>query len=272
MLNWFRNHKLLMIVASVILVFCIIILISYTRGNLGIVSSGVQTANSVVQKPLTQVVGRFQKDAEGLIGFRSVVKENEELRDEIAKLKNENIRLKLQQEELEELRNLYAALNYVPSGSEYTGVAANIIAIDGAHYFNIFTIDRGTESGIEKDAIVLSGEGLVGKVIDSGNGFSKVVSIIDTDSNVAFMVLRDMNVMGIVSGNGNGMMSGYTFEGDAEINEGDTLITSGIGLYPVGIEIGTVRSINFNKDTQLKTIEVEPLVVFNSLKKVMVLL
>ena len=86
------------------------------------------------------------------------------------------------------------------------------------------------------------------------------------------MVLRDMNVMGIVSGNGNGMMSGYTFEGDAEINEGDTLITSGIGLYPVGIEIGTVRSINFNKDTQLKTIEVEPLVVFNSLKKVMVLL
>ncbi|MBO4725281.1 MAG: rod shape-determining protein MreC, partial [Firmicutes bacterium] len=50
------------------------------------------------------------------------------------------------------------------------------------------------------------------------------------------------------------------------------LITSGIGLYPQGIEIGTVKSVSFNKDTQLKTIEVEPAVDFNSLKKVMVLL
>ncbi len=272
MLNWIKNHKLLMIVALVVLTFCIITLISYTRGNLGIVSDGVQTANSVVQKPLTTVVGRFQKDAQGIIGFRSVVNENEALRDEIAELKKENMSLKLQQEELDELRSLYSALNYISADKGYNNVAANIIAIDGSQYFNIFTIDRGTESGILEDAIVISSNGLVGKVIDSGNGFSKVVSIIDADSNVAFMVLRDMNIMGIVSGNGDGAMTGFTFDGDAGINEGDTLITSGIGLYPEGIEIGTVKSIVFNKDTQLKTIEVEPMVAFNSLKKVMVLI
>ncbi len=261
-----------MIVLSVILAFCIITLISYTRGNLGIVSDGVQTANSVVQKPITQAIGRFQKDAQGIIGFRSVVNENEALREEIAELKRENIKLQLQQEELNELQSLYSALSYIPNDKGYTNVVANIIAIDGSQYFNIFTIDRGTESGIVEDSIVISSNGLVGKVIDSGNRFSKVVSIIDTDSNVAFMVLRDMNIMGIVSGNGDGQMVGYTFDGDAEIKEGDTLVTSGIGLYPEGIEIGTVKSVTFNKDTQLKTIEAEPMVVFNSLKKVMVLL
>lgn len=272
MINWIREHKVLMIVFAVLLAFCIIILISYTRGNLGAVSSGIQTADSLVQKPLTQAVGRFEKDVNGIIGFRSVVKENEELRDEIDMLRMENTKLRLQEEELKELQNLYEALNYIPSESAYQTVTGNIIAIDGAHYFNIFTIDRGTESGVQSEAVVLSGKGLVGKVIDTGNGFSKVVSIIDIDSNVSFMVLRDMNVMGIVAGNGDGMLEGYTFDGNADINENDTLITSGIGLYPQGIEIGTVKSVSFNKDTQLKTIEVEPAVNFNSLKKVMVLL
>ena len=272
MINWIREHKVLMIVFAVLLAFCIIILISYTRGNLGPVSSGIQTADSVVQKPLTQAVGRFEKDVNGIIGFRSVVKENEELRDEIDRLRMENTQLKLQEEELEELRNLYAALNYIPSESAYKTVTGNIIAIDGAHYFNIFTIDRGTESGVQREAVVLSGDGLVGKVIDTGNGFSKIVSLIDIESNVSFMVLRDMNVMGIVAGNGDEMLEGYTFDGNADINENDTLITSGIGLYPQGIKIGTVKSVSFNKDTQLKTIEVEPAVNFNSLKKVMVLL
>ena len=49
-------------------------------------------------------------------------------------------------------------------------------------------------------------------------------------------------------------------------------MTTGIGMYPEGIEIGRTTGVNYNSDTQLMTVTVEPAVNFKNLRKVMVLL
>lgn len=112
----------------------------------------------------------------------------------------------------------------------------------------------------------------MGRVSETGNGYSKVTAVIDDNINISFQVEKNMSILGVVSGDGNGKIEGYTFDGDSGIVEGDVLITTGIGMYPEGIEIGNVTAVDYNSDTQLMSIKAEPAVNFKNLRKVMVLI
>ena len=59
---------------------------------------------------------------------------------------------------------------------------------------------------------------------------------------------------------------------DSTVAEGDILLTSGMGIFPEGLEIGSVRSVTSNSNTLIKEITVEPSVDLNSLRKVSVIL
>ena len=143
---------------------------------------------------------------------------------------------------------------------------------DGSNWTNTFTIDRGTEAGITEGKIVINGAGLVGRVEDAGEGWAKVVSIIDSGSRVSFKLARDDSQLGIVTGNSQGYISGYMLDEDSTVAEGDILLTSGMGIFPEGLEIGSVRSVTSNSNTLIKEITVEPSVDLNSLRKVSVIL
>ena len=128
------------------------------------------------------------------------------------------------------------------------------------------------EAGIETGDVVICGDGLVGKISRVGEGWAQVVSVIDDGTKVSFMAVRDRKLLGVVEGNYQGKINGYMLKGDATVAEGDILITSGMGTYPEGLEIGIIQSITYNSDTLLKEITVEPAVDFRSLKKVAVIL
>ncbi|MGN0715134.1 MAG: rod shape-determining protein MreC, partial [Anaerovoracaceae bacterium] len=86
------------------------------------------------------------------------------------------------------------------------------------------------------------------------------------------MVARDRKLLGVVEGNQQAQIAGYMLKGNASAAEGDIIITSGMGTYPAGLEIGTIKTITYNSDTLLKEITVEPAADFRSLKKVSVIL
>ena len=54
----------------------------------------------------------------------------------------------------------------------------------------------------------------------------------------------------------------------AKIVKGDTLVTSGVGIYPEGIKIGKVKEVDYDENRQLKVITLTPTVTFDSLQKV----
>ena len=80
------------------------------------------------------------------------------------------------------------------------------------------------------------------------------------------------NELGVVAGNEKGSVSGYMIDGESLVSEGDVIITSGLGTYPPGLEIGSVKSVTYNSNTLLKEITVELAVNFKSLDKVAVIL
>ena len=272
-MKWVKEHRFLTGIICTALVLCLIIVLSFLgNGNTTVIGRQIERAVAIIQKP-------FASAAQGIRGeifrFKEILDENDRLKEENAKLRNDIIKARLSEKDLSELRELAEAFGYGSAPYDYSVTVANIISLDGTNWFNIFTIDKGADDGINKKAVVINGEGLIGTVIDVGSDWAKVISIIDETNKVGFLVSRDLNIVGILQGDGSGGLTGFMLDNQANIMEGDTLITSGIGIDPVfpkGIEIGKVTSINNNIDTQLKTITIEPFVKFKNLRKVAVII
>ncbi|MDD2217153.1 MAG: rod shape-determining protein MreC [Eubacteriales bacterium] len=271
MIKWIKRHKVLTITLAVFVILCIILSLSYTRDNSSSPENKIRQGNAAVSSPATNVVTGIKSGVKGLLNFRKTERENQALKEKIDELEREVVGLTLKQGEMQELRELSAALNYDSISDRYTPVVGNVVAFDRSSFFNIFTIDKGTESGIKKNCVVLSGNGLVGRVLETGEGFSKIISIIDEDVNISFQILRDSSIMGMVSGADSKNLKGFTFDGDAGVIEGDIIHTTNIGIYPEGIEIGKIIEVDYDNDIQLKTITVEPSASFKNMKRVVVL-
>ena len=272
-MRWIREHKLIAGLLALLVALLLIFVLTLTSGvSQSGVTGGINKGMSVVSKPFTAVTQAVRENLSGLFAYKNLQAEVEQLTQEKEALELELAKSALTKSELEELRELSGLLNYDYTDEELQVVTADITSFDGSNWTNIFTIDRGTESGIEVGSVVINGDGLIGKVSQTGEGWSQVVSIIDEGTKVSFMVARDRKILGIVEGNQQGKINGYMMKGDATVAEGDIIITSGMGTYPAGLEIGNVKSVTYNSDTLLKEITVEPTVDFRSLKKVSVIL
>lgn len=101
-------------------------------------------------------VGSFLFDkADNLKNLKSVMAENQELKAQVDALTSELNTIKLEQYELDNLRELLALDQKYPS---YEKVAANVISKDTGNWFSVFTIDKGSKDGIETDMNVIAGQ------------------------------------------------------------------------------------------------------------------
>ena len=271
-MRWIREHKLIAGLLAILMALVLLFLLTAGSGSNDSVTGTVNKGMSFISKPLTAVTRNVRNTVSGIFSYRQLQEEVELLTAEKEALELELAQSALSRSELEELRELSDLLNYDYTNEKFQVVTADITSFDGSNWTNIFTIDRGTESGIEEGAVVICGDGLVGKIAKAGEGWAQVVSIIDDGTKVSFKVARNRKLLGVVEGNQQGQINGYMLKGDATVAEGDIIVTSGMGTYPAGLEIGTIQSITYNSDTLLKEITVESAVDFRSLKKVAVIL
>lgn len=207
-----------------------------------------------------------------LFTFRTIAKENQKLKEEIELLNQKVINLSLTRDELDELKGLYNALNYARENHKNKYVTASVTGKDVGNWFNIFTINAGKNQGVIKDSTVMNGEGLIGRVFEVGDNWSKVVTIMDNKSSVSFEVLRNNQYLGVVRGSVKGEVTGYLIDAQAEVLVGDKLITSGLSMYEKGILIGEIKEVIKKKDELLKTVIVKPGVNFKKIDKVFIII
>lgn len=271
-MRWIREHKLIAGLLAILLALVLIFLL--TAGGVGSdnVTGTVNKGMSLVSEPFTAATRAVRDTVSGLFSYRQLQEQVETLTAEKEALELELAQSALTRTELEELRELSGLLNYDYAEEDFEVVTADITSFDGSNWTNIFTINCGTEAGIEAGDVVINGDGLIGKISKVGDGWAQVVSVIDDGTKVSFMAARDRKLLGVVEGNQQGKINGYMLKGNATVAEGDIIITSGMGTYPAGLEIGTIQTITYNSDTLLKEITVEPAVDFRSLKKVSVIL
>ncbi len=233
-----------------------------------IAAIGRNPENNFLAGALSKVFIPFTSLSAKLMHLSYVYEENRLLRGRLMELARENMELREAVHETERLREL---IGFKESMSAEVRSARVVGEIDERMGGGLI-IDRGRESGIERDMVVVSPSGLVGRTIRVSDGFSIVKRIVDPGNRVSAELQRT-RAHGILRTRGRGELVMEWVPPDAEVTKGDTVISSGLGsVVPRGILIGTVSKIEMRPDKFSLVLGIEPSVEFNSLEEVFVVL
>ena len=210
--------------------------------------------------------------SDALKTVRNLKKENAKLSNKVAELTEENSLLAQNKYELERLRDMY---QLDKDYSSYPKIGANVISKDAGNFFNIFTINKGSDDGIKKDMNVISGGGLVGLVFEVGKNYAKVRSIIDDESSTS-VSFPNTSEMAIVSGDlklmKDNLMNITEISKDAKIAEGDMVVTSKISnKFLPGILVGYVMKTSKDPNELTQSGQITPVVDFQHIDEVLVI-
>lgn len=242
----------------------------------------------VFNRPLNTVVGYCVIPFENGIGriggwlsnrsdelktIRSLLDENESLKEQVAQLTEENTILQQDKYELNKLREL---LLLDEQYGEYEKIGARIISRDSGNWYSVFIIDKGSDDGIDIDMNVIAGGGLVGRVTAVGPNWARVKAIISDDVNVSAMTITTEDNL-IVSGDLKLMSEGVIsfsqlVDSNDQVSEGDKIVTSNISdIYLPNILIGYLHTINRDNNNITKSGYITPAVDFEHLSEVLVI-
>lgn len=263
-----RKNKLAVTVIVLSVTFLGIIVYSFKSPDKGVIDSAAGTALNPIQKIAYTVNSSLKNFVDLCLNFGTVKEENKNLSAENAQLKNELLKYSNLKEENENLRKV---LNFQQENNNYDYVATNIIGYSGGNMLDGYIVDKGSNSGIETGMVVIAADGLVGQVTSVGTNWSIVKTILNENIAVAVKINDTKENTGILKGHRIGTNDAVAKVENiplgSTVKEGDTIVTSGLGMiYPKGLMVGKVKSVEEDKVNVMKIATIEPSVDFNKLE------
>lgn len=220
------------------------------------------------------VCGSWLSDkSDELTQIRDLISQNEALQAQVDELTIQINQLQQDKYELYELRDLFA-LNELYD--DYDKIGARIISKESGNWYHTFLIDKGSNDGLLVDMNVIASGGLVGRIIEVGPNWSKVISIIDDSQNVSGNILSTDDKL-IVSGDlelmkKNQIAFSQLVDSKDQVRVGDKIVTSNISdKYLPDILIGYIASITSDPNNLTKSGTLTPCVDFEHLDIVLVI-
>ncbi|MBQ3199419.1 MAG: rod shape-determining protein MreC [Firmicutes bacterium] len=216
------------------------------------------------------IAGNMHNWGAYLQGVDNIRAENDELKKEISELRLQLVDLAEYQQENERLQELLNSVEDYKSNFEY--VTTTVINRAQSSWYKTIVINGGSDDGFAVDMPVVCAQGLVGRIINTSAHTAEVLLITDREGAVSAMV-QNSRTVGVVEGDGEtSELSMIHVPYDAEIENYQQLVTSGYGgVYPKGLLVGYINSIELKSDGLLLDIAVRSYVDFNRLEEVMVL-
>lgn len=197
----------------------------------------------------------------------NVQKENKRLRQALAALQTENSRLREKEAMVDRLKILLAYKQH----SRVDTIVAEVIGRKPSQWFDTIMINKGSSDGIKIDMGVLSPQGIVGKIIDTGTHYAQVLLISDRNSAVGTMVQRTRDE-GIAQGIDLNTLQLKYLPHDSQVSVGDFLVTSGMeGSFPKGLKIGQVKDIQLREGEMFLKIKTTIVADIKKIEEVMVI-
>ena len=203
--------------------------------------------------------------------------ENKQLKKDLARSRTDLAQAQTAMRDNEQLRSL-VGLPSKPGFPQAHKVTGRVIARSPTDWSSTIQIDKGRDDGVRPDQPVITGDGLVGKIVSASGGTATVQLITDGEAAVSAEVVPD-GANGVVLtpvGNPNDLQLDFVRKG-RKIAKGQTVVTSGFrkdrleSLYPRGIPIGRVRSVNPDEIETYQRVHVTPFADFRRIDYVQVL-
>ncbi len=197
--------------------------------------------------------------------------ENAELKAEIDALRGQIAEM----QEITEQNNFYKEyLGIKESNPDFVFTDATIIARDNDDPYGSFTVNRGSSSDIARFDPVITDAGIVGYVTEVGLTSCKVTTILSPDITLGALDNRTHD-SGIVKGSlsfaENGFCRFANLARSCSVAVGDYVITSGEGIFPEGLLIGSVNNIGIDENNNSIYAEIKPFAEISELRSVMII-
>jgi len=197
--------------------------------------------------------------------LRGVRAENRALKQEIERMRLEQVRMT---QDADQARRLQALLAFKEQFISQT-VAAQVIGSSGSEQSRAVYIDKGESNGIRPDMAVITADGIVGKVLHVYGSTSMVLLINDQTSGVG-AILEKSRLQGIVRGTSAGEIALEKVMSDETVPVGELVLTSGGDrIFPKGLPVGRVTKVSLGSDLFLN-IRVKPAISLTRLEEVLV--
>jgi rod shape-determining protein MreC len=265
----FRNTLNLVVLMVVLLVQVIGLAVQVKRPDDGgtrlirVWAIGIVTP---ITRTIVHTEDWFSNTWHSYVWLRGVRKENEDLKDQIAQMKMQQIRLV---EDASQAQRLQLLLGFKEAYISKT-VPAQVISTTGSEFSRAIYIDKGSKDGIAADMPVVTPEGIVGKVLRVLPSTSLVLLVNDPTSG-AGVILEKSRVQGILKGSANGATMLNNVMADEKVQPGDRILTSGGDrIFPKGLPVGRVATVGPGQDL-FYNIRVRPAANLNQLEEVLVI-
>ena len=259
------HNKTFLIILILVIVLVVINIIPGLNKGLG----------NFIYKIFSPIEKFFLNISNGLTGFFRIITSIKELNKENIILHKKNLSLETEITALKEVQRendiLKQTLNISKSGQIIEEVAL-VVGKDIQGIQDWILINRGSKQSILKDMTVISSENaLVGKVSEVDTDFSKVTLITQKNSVVAG-IIEDNRTEGLIKRSEKGGLFMDFIPNTEQLEIGDKIITSGTdNLYPKGVLIGTIESINSSDNQIFQKIIIAPSVDFSKLEQVIII-
>lgn len=198
--------------------------------------------------------------------------ENERLKAENHALRAEN---RGSEEYIKENERLRTLLRLEETMVGQSVVAARVLSVDFDNFSQTIVINRGSEDGLAVDNTVTAASGVIGRVSEVGRGWARVTTLLSPKNSMGVRITRTGDVAiaeGDLSMARSNTLKLCYISGSAQLIEGDTVETSGLGgIYPPGLFAGRISKIKKDNSGQVEYAVIEPGVDFSRLYEVLVI-
>lgn len=265
MQKFFSNKKLIILMILIIVTFGLLAVTVNIRDNKDTPPVVQQVGNdvvSVVGGVFAYPTNAVKNATSEFSDLYNTYSENKRLKARIGELAQNKAKLAVVQDENKKLKQ---ELKLDGTLTDYTTVNASVLTRSPSSWQSYLTINRGQTSGIKKDMPVMSGKGLIGRIVEVDKVSSKV-ELISTDNELndkfASEILGDnKNITGVVSryDSSTGDLVMENVNSTKDIKKGQSVITSGLGgLTPRGLYIGKVYGIKKDNYGMTNSVYITP--------------
>lgn len=268
---FFRSRQFKIILSVFLCLVTISVIFTVIGGKISPQADILGTVTAPFRAAATFISESFTDVKNALSGNNETELRNVELENEVNELREKLADYEAVTAENEFYKNY---LEIKENNPDFKMLKANLISKDVSDPYKGFVINQGTLDGVNKYDPVITDAGLIGFVSQAGLTTSKVTTILSPDITLGAMDNRTED-SGVLSGAMETAEKNYTkffnLSRSCNIAVGDYVVTSGEGVFPDGLLIGTIRSIGSDEYNTSIFAEVDPFVNLDEIRGVMVI-
>ena len=269
MKHYFTNRVRIVLLSAVLLAVVLAVVSSLT--GLKLPQMLVQGVLTPFRTGVSKLADQSQQIYDYIFEYESLQAENEALKAQLAAIEDEARDAYATKQENARLR---AALKLIDANEDYQLVDAYIISTSSVDWSSTFTINRGSNVGIQPGMCAITAYGeLVGLVSEVGVNYAVVKSVLDSSLEISATIAASGHsgmVQGGYASGLDGLLRMNYLPSSATIRNHDQVVTTGSTVYPRNLILGHVVDAGFDGAGVAKYALLKPAADIRSLEQVFI--